>query len=465
MSDYQFTKYENIRKIEREKERKKKKKGNVKNESANISSYYRVFSRAFCNFVFPETIHRPLPGDKDKKNTPEKDEDEDIDVDFGDEEENKKKQNKKRNQLYEQGKVNALMELEKQSNVFLKEGENGLDKYSPKFLLMLKNINKSPGSVFIYSQFRSIEGVGIFSLVLKANGYAPFRLNKNKEDGNWEIIEEPGEEKLLKYAFYSGTEDEEYKNVIKNIFNNDLKKLTPTLRAFIEKRGGNLHGGIIKALLATASAAEGISLANVRQVHITEPYWNPVRIEQVMGRAVRICSHSKLPLEERHVEVFLYISEFTKKQLDGSFTITSKDKGLSSDEAIYKIAERKNVITSNLFRLMKESSIDCSLNSVENEPLKCYSFGSRSKQEDYSTIPDISHEYVDNFKQEKTQEFNAIKIRYPPKTGDFYALNKETGDVYDLGSWETAVSRGGRPIKVGKIVEKDGKKEVELLNE
>ena len=56
--------------------------------------------------------------------------------------------------------------------------------------------------------------------------------------------------------------------------------------------------------MITASGAEGISLKNVRYVHITEPYWHPVRIEQVIGRARRICSHKNLPEQYRTVEVF-----------------------------------------------------------------------------------------------------------------------------------------------------------------
>ena len=47
----------------------------------------------------------------------------------------------------------------------------------------------------------------------------------------------------------------------------------------------NLYGEIIKVLMITASGAEGISLRNVRYVHITEPYWHPVRMQQVIGRA------------------------------------------------------------------------------------------------------------------------------------------------------------------------------------
>ena len=40
--------------------------------------------------------------------------------------------------------------------------------------------------------------------------------------------------------------------------------------------------------MITASGAEGTSLRNVRFVHLVDPYWHPVRREQVIGRARRI---------------------------------------------------------------------------------------------------------------------------------------------------------------------------------
>ena len=461
MSDYQFQKYESIRQIERQKERKKKMN---KKKNENISSYYRVFSRAFGNFVFPESIDRPLPGERAKL---EDDFDKEVMEISGIEDnfeiDQEKPHKEKINYFYEQSKEIALENLERQSQKYLIPGKEKLQKYSPKFQLMLENINKSPGPVFVYSQFRSLEGIGIFSLVLKANGYAPFRLQKNS-DGFWYIHEEPDEIGKPKYAFYSGTEDEEYKITIKNIYNNDLNKLSPILRSYIEKQNkkGNLTGNIIKVLLATASAAEGISLSNVRQVHITEPYWNPVRIEQVMGRAVRICSHSQLQIEDRNVEVFLYIAVFTKKQISESFTIRSKDKSITTDQAIYEIAMRKQNVTSELLRLMKESSIDCSLNSVENEPINCFSFGSRTRPGEYSYIPDINKEFIDNYSQETMEKINAVKIRYPPKTGDIYILNKDNNDIYSYASWEVSASRGGRPIVIGKLIDKDGKQIIEF---
>ena len=50
------------------------------------------------------------------------------------------------------------------------------------------------------------------------------------------------------------------------------------------------------------------------RVHIMEPYWNLVRLNQVIGRAARICSHIKLPLEERNVSV--YVATLTKNFLE-----------------------------------------------------------------------------------------------------------------------------------------------------
>ena len=116
-------------------------------------------------------------------------------------------------------------------------------------------------------------------------------------------------------------------------------------------------GEIIKVLMITAAGAEGISLRNCRFVHITEPYWHPVRIEQVIGRARRICSHQDLPPELRNVKVFLYLMTFSKEQLasDETIELRLKDKSkvdkvtpLTSDEALYEISNIKNSINKKM---------------------------------------------------------------------------------------------------------------------
>ena len=64
MSEYQFTLYEKIRKDEADKEKRlRKRRQRVKTEDIfNLASSYRIFSRACCNFAFPDPPGRPMPG-------------------------------------------------------------------------------------------------------------------------------------------------------------------------------------------------------------------------------------------------------------------------------------------------------------------------------------------------------------------------------------------------------------------
>jgi hypothetical protein len=75
----------------------------------------------------------------------------------------------------------------------------------------------------------------------------------------------------------------------------------------------NMYGHYCKILMTTSAGAEGISLRNVRQVHIMEPYWNRVRVDQVIGRARRVDSHLSLVPEQHSVQVFEYVTKFNEQ--------------------------------------------------------------------------------------------------------------------------------------------------------
>ena len=84
--------------------------------------------------------------------------------------------------------------------------------------------------------------------------------------------------------------------------------------------GVKLHKNVSEAispdiLPKSGAGAEGISLRNCRTVHIMEPYWNNVRLDQVKGRAIRICSHEDLPYEQRLVNIYTYYTVFTDAQI------------------------------------------------------------------------------------------------------------------------------------------------------
>ena len=80
----------------------------------------------------------------------------------------------------------ALNLLKANSTKFL--SDKGLETYSPKFKKIIFNLNHidNVGTHLIYSQFRTLEGVGILKLVLEENGYSEFKISRNSS-GNFFI--------------------------------------------------------------------------------------------------------------------------------------------------------------------------------------------------------------------------------------------------------------------------------------
>jgi len=261
------------------------------------------------------------------------------------------------------------------------------------------------------------------------------------------------------FALYTGTESAEQKEIVRNVFNGDWKYIPQTLEIdILSISSNNLFGEVIKIFMITASGAEGISLKNTRYVHIMEPYWHPVRIQQVVGRARRICSHQDLPEELRTVDVFLYLMQFSEKQLASDATIelrlkdTSKRDGttpFTSDQALWEIATLKEEVTDKILESVKEAAIDCSLHSAQSsEKLKCFSFGTVTPDE-FAYSGSYTNEEFDSVAEQnkKMVELDAEEVKIQ---GIKYAIVKRTGDIYDWDSYMI-----GRPIQIGKLIKTD----------
>ena len=309
-------------------------------------------------------------------------------------------------------------------------GELNLLDLSPKYVKILENIDNTPGLVFCYSQFRSVEGIEIFGKILQTNGYSVMEATSEKEiicdytitkgskvryakqTNIWRTytVNEVKDKTVIldsidgeipitevhkcAYALWTGTESPDQRRAILDVYTNE----------------SNMYGQKCLIFLTTQSGAEGISLFFVRQVHIMEPYWNNVRIEQVIGRSRRIKSHILLPKDQQNVKIFTYIIKYSDSQLNGSWIedmspgdielmkdgedngfdtaktdededlvkafrnyavklsgeINVADKGKTSDEVLYDISIRKKRILDRFLTLMKESAIDCQFNRVDN---------------------------------------------------------------------------------------------------
>ena len=487
MSDYQFGLYELARAEERKTELRnaRRRKGSGGDDDDSVSTY-RIFSRAFCNFVFPPAISRPKPKEGEQiAAVLKRDVNEDIldiislqeevanvdgrhEEDDKDEVEAKRKVNRDTN--YENRIKDAIKALKANAGKYL--NPEGLKIYSPKFLALYENIIENAGLHLIYSQFRTLEGIGIFSMVLDQNGFAQFKIAQDK-DNIWRIIVRPGDEDKPKYALYTGTETREVKEMMRLIFNGDWEKLPDSIKEVLnETAANNNHGEIIKVLMITSSGAEGINLKNTRYVHILEPYWHPVRMEQVIGRARRICSHEGLPQDERKVNVYLYLMHFTNEQLvpavvkggmaskgllEKDVSKLDKTTPLTSDQALYEISNIKEEINKQLLTAVKESAFDCALHARagDKEPLMCMSFG-RPAPTTFTTTPALTIETDYDKQLKKNYEKITWKAIIVTISGKRYAFRpsqkgSRTGDVYDLESYNRAVKLGGEAIPVGKL--------------
>jgi hypothetical protein len=355
MSKLQLAEYIKNRTGEITQEKKKSKQPTLKDAyemDDKAASSYRFRSRSSCNFVFPIDIERPFPttkkdmekalarvettvvGDDEDftDKTIEQVQEEEREEQVAEEEDSEegadaaveaaieagipkpatiKRVNKaaaavpaaQRIKTYEERKTEALATLNArkarlfQNDPAAPESER-LSTYSPKFAAILERITASPGTSLVYSAFKTLEGLGIFGMVLEANGYHRIQLDDNEMDPGLHpdtiksFLENPAQPR---YITYSGDQSIRSRQVLINIFNNRLGKLPPKITDILKQSTlqdgrtlidtDNRKGEMCRVFMITGAGAEGLSLRNVRSVHIMEPYWNKVRTDQVKGRS------------------------------------------------------------------------------------------------------------------------------------------------------------------------------------
>ena len=309
--------------------------------------------------------------------------------------------------------------------------EESLAKYSPKYAAILQRIIDAPGSSLVYSQFLDMEGIGIFRIVMDINGFAPIEIVRNNETGELEFskatklsLKNP---KQSRYITFSGEEKDDVRRMALNVFNAKFDELSGSIKSVLDEAGytNNHTGQLCRVFCITSAGAEGLSLKNVRAVHIMEPYWNDVRLKQVKGRAIRIGSHLELPEADRNVSIYTYISVFgdeaqradqgemrideTIVRRDGIDRATAIKLGLidvkkeadekmkklqtyvlTSDMRLYIISERKKKVIEELENVMKGAAVDCELSSAENQDGTFQCLSLKDITGDFAYEPELS---------------------------------------------------------------------------
>ena len=239
--------------------------------------------------------------------------------------------------------------LKKYGEIFSPEH---IHKYSAKISNICNIIKKpSKGIIIIYSQYID-GGVIPMALALESMGFSRYAstqshnvnllkpVNLSKKELIDSLTMKPKSQipisdfKPAKYVIITGDKDFSQNN------NDDIKYVT---------NKENTNGELVKVIIISRAASEGLDFKNIRQVHILEPWYNMNRNEQIIGRGVRNLSHCNLPFEERNVEIYLH------------GTILDKDEE-AADLYVYRSAEKKAVQIGRVTRLLKEISVDCQLN-------------------------------------------------------------------------------------------------------
>jgi len=383
--------------------------------------------------------------------------------------------------------MNALATLKRRSSEVF--SRTGLETYSPKFLRILDNIqNKdNKGLHLIYSQFRSIEGIGILKLVLEENGFAEFKIAKNPS-GEWELDIPEADLQKPRFLLYTGTETDEEKKITLNIYNGRWNEVPLSIISSLEKLHpevkNNMNGEIIQILMITSSGAEGINLKNTRFVHIVEPYWHMVRLDQVIGRARRICSHQDLPEELRTVQVFLYMSVLLPEQLKGEDHIhlrlhdvsklskkmtekindnsklarylqklDEKPAVATTDQVLFENALRKDHVNMQILNSVKETAIDCTLfgNKEDDDNLKCYQPYGTVKSNAFASNPDLTKDFAEKDIEDAEEKTVFYREIVDPKSGIKYMMDTKTKNLYAKDQFDRAKKTGETLIPVGNL--------------
>ena len=229
--------------------------------------------------------------------------------------------------------------------------QDNLIKASGKCKLLLDRLNNCKGVGFVYSRFVTAGGLMI-ALALEANGYLPWGKDTgllaegNQHPKGYQCALCP------KHQKEHLSEDHPFKQA-RYILLTGSEELSPNNNAAIvaSRNPKNYDGSIIKVILGSQIAGEGLDLKYVREVFVFDSWYHLNKLEQIIGRGIRNCSHSSLPEEKRNCTVTLLVNSY------GSEPNTE-----SIDMFAYRAALNKARVVGMVTRVLKEFALDCSLN-------------------------------------------------------------------------------------------------------
>jgi hypothetical protein len=122
-------------------------------------------------------------------------------------------------------------------------------------------------------------------------------------------------------------------------------------------------GTNVKVVIGSQVASEGLNLKCIREMHVIDSWYHLNRIDQIIGRAIRYCSHTQLrsverllglpPMSMSNTLIYLHALRVGDRADAPGFE--------TADMYAYRIAIGKALATGRVQRLLKKHAWDCNL--------------------------------------------------------------------------------------------------------
>lgn len=286
--------------------------------------------------------------------------------------------------------------------------------HSPKFHSIIQLMEKTDRPVFVHSNFVTDGGVITLLGCLQGIGWKLYD-NSTGGSANGKAV-----------GLFIGQ-------------NSEFKETTTEAKARMTKvfnSPENMNGKLIKLIIGTVK--EGLSLKNVGQVHMIDPWWNMNKLKQIAARAVRYGSHCGLPESERYVHIFTHLSTLPGNKPHTALkalirthvsrvladrppvkddTRNPKNTSLNNmwkasiNQVMFKSAQKKYTLSNKFDNILKYCAVDRDLNANAN---------AKAVEEYYYPHPSKLGKFV--------------QLKHDPLTGDYFVRNK-TERTTTFGEW------------------------------
>jgi len=116
-------------------------------------------------------------------------------------------------------------------------------------------------------------------------------------------------------------------------------------------------GSQVKVIIGSQVASEGLDLKCVREMHVLDAWYHLNRTDQIIGRAIRYCSHTALRSVEQRDRVspmaynncLIYLHALMIPEFE------------TADLYAYRLAIQKALMVGHVQRLIKKNAFDCNL--------------------------------------------------------------------------------------------------------